>query len=144
MLNLVQLHFLMLTWLVYNNIVVLITKRYHGCKCCGPSINDTWSKHLGKPVYDYSRVFFLEDHPYRRVASAFNGKPEITQRPKIKTSTDWIRAYDIEKEKEYSEMFDSNVGLMIDGPGFFDTYKEKMPTGMKIKYIFYELPYWAS
>jgi hypothetical protein len=36
-------------------------------------------------MYNYSRVFLLEDHPYRRVAYAFNGKPERTQRPEIMT-----------------------------------------------------------
>ena len=58
------------------------------------------------------------------------------------TPTNWIRAYDIEKDKEYSEMFDSNAEPLINGPKFFDHYKEKMPTGMKRKSIFYELPYW--
>lgn len=78
MLNLVQQHFFMLTWPIYNDIVGLITKGYHGYKFCGPSINSTWSKHLGKPVYDYSRVFLLEDHPYQRVVSTFNDKLETT------------------------------------------------------------------
>ena len=31
------------------------------------------------------------------------------------TSIDWIRAYDIENEKEFSEMFDSNEEPLIDG-----------------------------
>ena len=53
-------------------------------------------------VYDCSRVFPLEDHPYQRVASAFNGKPKRTQRPETMTPTYWIRAYDIEKEKKFS------------------------------------------
>ena len=44
----------------------------------------------------------LDDHPYKRVASTFNGKSKRTQRPKTMTPIDWIRAYDIEKEKEYS------------------------------------------
>ena len=86
--NLVQLHFLMLTWPIYNNIVGIITKRYHGCKCCGPSIKARWSKHLGKPVYDCSRVFLLEDHPYGRVASCFNGKLERKQRHETMTPVD--------------------------------------------------------
>jgi hypothetical protein len=30
---------------------------------------------------------------------------------------------------------------MFDDPKFFDTYVEKIPIGMKIKLIFYELPY---
>ena len=67
------------------------------------SIKARWSKYLGKPVYEYSRVFPPEDHPYRRVASAFNGKQERTQRPKTMTPSDWIRAYDIEKEKYFLE-----------------------------------------
>ena len=65
------------------------------------SINVRWSKHLGKPMYDYSRVFLPEDHNYSRVASTFNGKPERTQIPKTMTPTYWIREYDIEKKKEY-------------------------------------------
>ena len=97
MLNLVQLHFLMLTWHVYNNIVGIITKGYHGCKCFGPSIKDRWSKHLGNPVHDFSRVFLLEVHPNRRATSTFNGKPERTQSIETMTPTEWIRAYDIEK-----------------------------------------------
>jgi hypothetical protein len=51
-------------------------------------------------VYDYSRVFLPEDHPYRRVGSAFNGKPKRTWRLEIMKPADWIRAYDTEKEKE--------------------------------------------
>ena len=58
------------------------------------------------------------------------------------TSVDWIRDYDIEKEKEMVELFDSNGEAMFDDPKFFDTYVEKIPIGMKRKYIFYELPYW--
>ena len=101
MLNLVQLHFFMLTCSIYNNVTGLITKGYHGYKCCGPSIKTAWSKHLGKLVYDSSRVLLLECRPYRRVSPTFNGKPKRTQRPKTMTPKDWIRAYDIEKEKEY-------------------------------------------
>jgi hypothetical protein len=58
------------------------------------------------------------------------------------TPTDWIRAYDTEKEKEMEELFDSNGEPMFDDPEFFDTYVEKIPIGMKRKYVFYELPYW--
>ena len=39
-------------------------------------------------------------------------------------------------------MFDSNGEPMFDDPEFFDTYVEKFPIGMKMKYVFYELPYW--
>ena len=92
MLNLVQLHFLMLTWHVCNNIVGFITKGYHGCKCCGPPIKARWSKHLGKLVYDCSMVFLLEDHPYKKVTFSFNGNQERTQRLEIITPIDWIRA----------------------------------------------------
>ena len=38
-------------------------------------------------------------------------------------------------------MFDLNGKPMFDDPEFFDTYVEKMPKGMKMKSIFYELPY---
>jgi hypothetical protein len=51
-------------------------------------------------VYDCLRVFLPKDHPYKRVAYAFNGKPKRTQKPEIMTVTYWIRAYDIENEKE--------------------------------------------
>ena len=98
----------MLTCFVYNNIVGLVTKGYRGRKFCGPSIKNRWSKHLGKSVYDCSKVFLSEDHPYRRVVYAFNGKQEITQRLETMTPTYWIREYDIEKEKEFLELFDSN------------------------------------
>ena len=57
-------------------------------------------------MYEFSRVFLPKDHPYRRVASPFNGKPERSQRLETMTPTNWIRAYDIEKEKEFLEMFD--------------------------------------
>jgi hypothetical protein len=53
----------------------------------------------------------------------------------------WIREYDIEKEKEMVELFDSNGDPMFDDLEFFDTYVEKMPIGMKRKFVFYELPY---
>jgi hypothetical protein len=83
----------------------------------------------------------LEDHPYRRVAYDFNGKPERTQRPEIMTPTDWNRAYDTVKEKETVELFDSNGEPMFDDPKFVDAYIEKMPIGMKRKSVIYELPY---
>jgi hypothetical protein len=92
-------------------------------------------------VYDCSRVFLLEDSPYRRVASTFNGKPKRTQRPEIMTPAYWIRAYDMEKEKKISEFFDSNGKPLFDDLEFFDTYGEKIQIGMKMKSIFYKLPY---
>ena len=47
--------------------------------------------------------------------------------------------YGIEKEKEMEELVDSNGEPMFDDPEFFDTYVEKMPIGMKRKFVFYEL-----
>jgi hypothetical protein len=58
------------------------------------------------------------------------------------TLTDWIRAYDTKKEKEMDELFDSNGEPMFDDPECFDTYVEKIPIGMKMKSLFYEIPYW--
>ena len=58
------------------------------------------------------------------------------------TPTEWLKAYEREKEREFSEMFDSNGEPMFDDPDFFDTYVEKLCIGMKRKSIFYELPYW--
>ena len=101
-----------------------------------------WSKDLRYPVYDCSRVFLLEEHPYRKETSTFNGKLERTHRPPIMTLAEWLRAYEREKEKEFIEMFDSNGEPMFDDPKFFDTYVEKFPIGMKRKSIFYDLPYW--
>jgi hypothetical protein len=82
-------------------------------------------------VYDCSRVFLLKYHPYRRVTSTLNGKPERTQILEIITLGDWNRAYETEKEKEIAELFDSNRVPMFEYPKFFDTYFEKMPIGMK-------------
>jgi hypothetical protein len=59
-----------------------------------------WSNHLQKLVYDCSRVFLPEEQSYRRETFSFNGKLERTQRPTILTPTQWIREYEIEKEKE--------------------------------------------
>ena len=127
---------------VYKYILAgLVTKGYFGCKCCGPSLKARWSKDLRKPVYDCSRIFLPEQHPYRRAASAFNGKRERTQRPPIMTPTEWLKAYEREKEKEFIEMFDSNGEPMFDDPKFFDTYVENFLIGMKRKSIFYNLPY---
>jgi len=95
-------------------------------------------------VYNCSRVFLLEDHPYRRVASNFNGKPKRTQRPEIMTPTNWNREYDTDKEKEMEKVFDSNGEPMFYDPKCFDTYVEKKPIGMKSKFVFYELPYWEN
>jgi hypothetical protein len=39
-------------------------------------------------------------------------------------------------------MFDSNGELMFDDLELFNTYVEKFPIGMKMKFVFYELPYW--
>ena len=129
-------------YIVYNNFTGLVTKGYYGCKCCGPSLKAIWSNDLRNPGYDCSRVFLLEEHPYRRAASTFNGKQERTQRPPIMTLAEWIGAYEREKEKDFIEMFDSNGEPMFDDPDFFDTYVEKLPIGMKRKSIFYNLPYW--
>ena len=49
--------------------------------------------------------------------------------PKIMTSTDWLRAYDRQKEKEIANMFKSNGGPMFNDPEFFDTYDEKCSKG---------------
>ena len=57
------------------------------------------------------------------------------------TPTIWIREYDKEKEKEMEKFLDPNGESMFDDPEFFDTYVEKMPIGMKKKFVFYELPY---
>ena len=99
-----------------------------------------WSKYLRNPVYDFSRVFLQENHPYRRVTSTFNGKLEQTQMPEIMTSDDQLRAYDREEEKEIAEMFNSNGEHMFDDTEVFNIYDEKIPKGMKRKSIFYELP----
>ena len=40
------------------------------------------------------------------------------------------------------EMFNSYGEPMFDDHEFFDNYVEKIPTVMKMKYAFYELPYW--
>ena len=101
--------------IVYNNFVGLVTKGYYGCKCFGHSLKARWSKDLWKPVCDFSRVFFPEEHPYRKVASAFNGKWERTQRPPITTPIEQLRAYEREKE-EFIEMFDSNGDPMFNDP----------------------------
>jgi hypothetical protein len=69
-------------------------------------------------VYECSRVFLLEDHPYRRVSYYFNGNPERTQRPAIMTTIYWNRAYDKKKEKEMAQFFDSNGETMFDDPYF--------------------------
>ena len=58
------------------------------------------------------------------------------------TSVEWLRAYEREKEKEFEEILDSNGEPMFNDPEFFNTYVEKFPTGMKRKFVFYELPYW--
>ena len=56
------------------NLAGLVTKGYFGCKCCGPSLKARWSKDLRKPMYDFSRVLLPKEQPYKRAASAFNGK----------------------------------------------------------------------
>jgi hypothetical protein len=45
-------------------------------------------------------------------------------------------------EKEMAELVDSNGEPMFDDLEFFDTYVEKIPIGMKRKYVFNEVPYW--
>jgi len=85
--------------------------------------------------------FHLEEHPYRRETSTFNGKPERTLMPTIVTLVECIREYKREKEKEFSEIFYSNGDPMFDDLEFFDTYAKIFPIGMKRKYVFYELPY---
>ena len=77
-------------------------------------------------MYELSRVFLPENHPYRIASSAFNGKLERTQTFKIMTPTYSLRAYDREKEKKIADMFDSNGEYMLDDHEFFDTFDEKM------------------
>ena len=55
------------------------------------------------------------------------------------TPSEWLRAYEREKEKEFIEMFDSNGEPMFDDPNFLDTYVENLSIG---KSVFYNLPYW--
>ena len=58
------------------------------------------------------------------------------------TPAEWIRECEREKEKEITEMFNSNGEPMFNDLEFFDTYVEKLSIGMKRKSIFYEIPYW--
>ena len=57
------------------------------------------------------------------------------------TPAKWLREYEREKEKDITKMFDSNGEPMFDDLEFFDAYVEKYPIGIKMKSIFYELPY---
>ena len=102
--------------IVYNNFAGLVTKGYYGCRCFGPSLKAIWSNDLWNPVYDFSEIFLLEQHPYRRATFTFNGKQERTQRLPIMTPAEWLRAYEREKEKEFIKMFDSNGEPMFDDP----------------------------
>ena len=47
--------------------------------------------------------------------------------PKMMTPIDWLRAYDIKKEKEISQMFDSNGEPMFDDLEFFNIIMRKFP-----------------
>jgi hypothetical protein len=42
------------------------------------------------------------------------------------------------------KLFDSNGETMFNDPKYFDTYVEKIPIRMKMKSVFYELPYWEN
>jgi hypothetical protein len=42
---------------------------------------------------------------------------------------DWIREYDIEKEKEMTKLFDSNGEPMLDDPNFLTPMLRKCPLG---------------
>ena len=67
-------------------------------------------------MYDYSKVFVLEEHPYKRETSTLNGKLERTQRHAIMTPTYCLREYEREKEKEFEKMFDSNGAPISNDP----------------------------
>lgn len=58
------------------------------------------------------------------------------------TLVDWIWTYGTQKEKEFEKMFDSNEKPFFNDPKCFETYVEKIPIGMKRKYIYYEPSYW--
>ena len=45
------------------------------------------------------------------------------------TPTNWIKAYDIEKEKEFSEIFDSNVDPLSDVLNFLTPMSRKCQLG---------------
>jgi hypothetical protein len=48
-------------------------------------------------MYNYSRVFLLENHLYRREILTFNGKLEKTRRPKTMIPLDWLKAYETKR-----------------------------------------------
>ena len=88
------------------------------------------------PRYSSQKNTLTEErHPLSMVNEREN------QRPPITTPVEWLREYEREKEKEFIEMFDSNGEPMFDDPELFNTYVEKFPIGMKMKSIFYNLPY---
>jgi len=106
------------------NFLGLVTKGYHGCKCCGPSLKARWSNNLRKPMYDCSRVFLPEEHLYRRAISAFNGKLErLTQRPEVMTPAEWLRAYERASyivfysscDRGHGKLIITNVWTILDG-----------------------------
>lgn len=51
--------------------------------------------------HNFLRVFLPEEHPYRRVASDFNGRRERTQMPPIMTPSEWLRSYEREMVKDF-------------------------------------------
>jgi hypothetical protein len=72
-----------LTCSIYNSITGLVKKEYHECKCCGPFIKARWCINLRNPVYNYLKVFLLENLSYRREKTPFNGKQHRTERLEI-------------------------------------------------------------
>ena len=54
------------------------------------------------------------------LSKVFNGKLERTQRLAIMTPVEWLRAYEREKEKEFSKMIDSNGEPMFNDTKFLD------------------------
>jgi len=76
----------MLLWTIhdypaYGLISGCATKGYQGCPICGPNVDSRYSKSLKKNIFQGHRRYLPQNHPFRFMCEAFNGKEEHRSRP---------------------------------------------------------------
>ena len=85
-------------------------------------------------------MFLPLDHRFRdRQNNQFDRKVENKGPPLILGAVDWLKKYEDAKSKAWEDFFDQ--GYSIQEP---EQVVVNMPNGMKMKSIFYELPYWKD
>lgn len=76
----------MLLWTIhdypaYGLVSGCATKGYQGCPICGPQVDSRFSKSLRKNIFQGHRRYLPQNHHFRFMRDAFNGKEEHRGKP---------------------------------------------------------------